>query len=202
MIATGAGPDTSLAHQGVVLNASPLQPPLLADFINPDETMPQRLVLLDQITDPRNIGAIFRAAAAFHTDAIIATERHCPAESGVMLKAASGLMERLPLIRVVNLARAMDQLREAGFTLAGLAADGRTTPEQLRDHPRLGLVLGAEGSGLRRLTRERADLLVSITMAEGVESLNVATAAAIALYAAGRPLSTDTSLAPGQVNHP
>jgi len=170
-------------HQGIIVITAPLEAPHLDDWLAQD--LPERplVLLLDQITDTRNIGAIMRSARAFRAAAIIATDRHCPEENATMLRAASGAAEHIPLIRVTNLVQAMETLKDHGFTLAGLAAQGSTPIRHLVQEQRLGLVLGAEGKGLRRLTAERADLLARIPIDDEAESLNVSTAAAVALFA-------------------
>ena len=143
-----------------------------------------RLLLLDQLSDPRNVGAIMRSALALGAQAIITTHRNAPEESGALARAAAGALERVPMIRVVNLARAIERLQEAGIEIAGLAADGDSDVGSLREIERLGIVMGAEGTGLRHLTRRHCHRLVRINISEDSESLNVSIAAAIALYAA------------------
>ena len=143
-----------------------------------------RLLLLDQLSDPRNVGAIMRSALALGAQAIITTHRNAPEESGALARAAAGALERVPMIRAVNLARAIERLQEAGIEIAGLAADGDSDVGSLREIERLGIVMGAEGTGLRHLTRRHCDRLVRINISEDSESLNVSIAAAIALYAA------------------
>lgn len=173
-------------HQGIVIVAKPLVSPILEDFL--DAPMGERpvVILLDQITDSRNIGAIMRSARAFGAAAMITTDRNCPQENAIMLRAASGAAEYIPLIRVTNLARAMETLQDHGFVLAAMTAEGDTPLTRLAEEDRLGLVMGAEGKGLRRLTLEHSDCHVSIDIDPEAESLNVSTAAAIGLYAAGR----------------
>jgi len=175
--------DDKAIHQGVIVIASPVNAPHLEDWLQ--QELPDRplVLLLDQITDTRNIGAIMRSARAFRASAIIATDRHCPEENATMLRAASGAAEHIPLIRVTNLSRAMEKLKDHGFTLAGLTAQGSTPIRSLATEQKLGLILGAEGKGLRRLTAERADLLVRIPIDDEAESLNVSNAAAVALFA-------------------
>lgn len=175
--------DDKAVHQGVIVIASPLNAPHLDAWLEGD--LPERplVLLLDQITDTRNIGAIMRSARAFRAAAIITTDRHCPEENATMLRAASGAAEHIPLIRVTNLSQAMEKLKDHGFTLAGLTAHGSTPIQSLAAEPKLGLVLGAEGKGLRRLTAERADMLVRIPIDDEAESLNVSNAAAVALFA-------------------
>lgn len=176
--------DDHIVHQGVVAVARPLSQPSLDDWLDDLNDPRPLVVLLDQITDARNIGAIMRSARAFRVAAIIATDRHCADENGAMLRTASGAMDHLPLIRVVNLARAMEKLQDHGFMLAGMTAKGETPLNQLASYDRLGIIMGAEGKGLRRLTEDHADLLVRIPIDDEAESLNVSNAAAVALYAA------------------
>ena len=140
--------------------------------------------MLDQISDPRNFGAIMRSAQAFGVTGIITTFRNAANENGVLARAASGALDHVPLIRVVNLARAITQIRYHGFFVAGLAGDGSTDVSNLGLHKHLAIILGAEGSGLRRLSRDHCDVLVRINIDNNSESLNVSNAAAVALYAA------------------
>jgi 23S rRNA (guanosine2251-2'-O)-methyltransferase len=170
-------------HQGVVVEAEPLQEVWLDDILHaaPDWAV---LLVLDQVTDPHNVGAILRSAAAFGAIGIVTQDRHSPPESGVVAKAASGALERVSWARVVNLARALEDIGEAGFWRIGLTGDAAT---ELRDGlgpPRVALVLGAEGTGLRLNTREHCDALARLPISDAVESLNVSNAAAVALYAA------------------
>ena len=176
-------PQDKHIHQGLVMRAARLDAPNLDDWLAQNASAPATLLMLDQITDARNIGAMMRSAWAFGAHALIATDRHTPQETGTMLRAASGAAEHLPLIRVVNLSRAITQLQQHGFLVAGLDAAGEYDIASLGEEQHRAIVLGAEGKGLRRLTREKIDRLVHIPMQAGVESLNVSTAAAIALYA-------------------
>ena len=179
----------SSIHQGLALHVKPLDGLDITDILTLVEQADDkavRLLILDQVTDPRNIGAILRSARAFGTDAIIMTSRHAPEETGVLARAAAGALETVPLVRVTNLARALDQLREHHVTLVGLDAAGTTSLNILARTPHLGLVLGSEGSGMRRLTREACDYITAIEMETESESLNVSVAAAIALYATRR----------------
>ena len=157
-----AGPGSKAVHQQIAIEVAPLDSPDLSEILFGAENL--RLLILDQVTDPRNIGAIMRSAAAFGADALVMTARHAPEESGLLARAAAGALESVPLVRVVNLARALGQMKEAGVLLAGLEAGGTTRLEALASTARLGLVLGAEGSGMRRLTREACDHLAAIAM--------------------------------------
>lgn len=175
-------------HQGLAVQTPDLEPLDIEDILRVVGDAPRaRLVVLDQVTDPHNVGAILRSAAAFGVAGIVVPERHAPGASAVMAKTASGALERVPLVRVVNLARALDQLKAANFWCIGL--DG-AAPQSISEADltgRIALVLGSEGEGLRRLTRERCDLLVRIPMARaGIDSLNVSNAAAVALYEVAR----------------
>ena len=170
-------------HQGVVIEVEPLEEIWLGDLL---VEAPERaaLLVLDQVTDPHNVGAILRSAAAFGAIGIVTQDRHSPPESGVIAKAASGALERIPWARVVNLARALEEIGEAGFWRIGLAGDADTELKDALGPPRVGLVLGAEGPGLRPNTREHCDALARLPISDTVESLNVSNAAAVALYAA------------------
>jgi 23S rRNA (guanosine2251-2'-O)-methyltransferase len=170
-------------HQGVVIEAEPLEEVWLDDLL---ANAPNRAVLLvlDQVTDPHNVGAILRSAAAFGAIGIVTQDRHSPPESGVIAKAASGALERVPWARVVNLARALGDIGDAGFWRIGLAGDAETDLKDALGPPRVALVLGAEGAGLRPNTREHCDALARLPISDAVESLNVSNAAAVALYAA------------------
>ena len=170
-------------HQGVVIEAEPLEDMWLGDLL---AAAGERAVLLvlDQVTDPHNVGAILRSAAAFGAVGIVTQDRHSPPESGALAKAASGTLERLPWARVVNLARALEEIGEAGFWRIGLAGDAETDLHAALGPPRVALVLGAEGPGLRQNTREHCDALARLPISSDVESLNVSNAAAVALYAA------------------
>ena len=163
-------------HQGLVAEVSPVPAPDL------DSLPPAGLVLvLDQITDPPNAGAIIRTAAAFADDAIVTTERHSPALEGILAKTASGGLEHVPVISVVNLARAMEKLEDQGYLRIGLDSDGAMSLEAMDLHRPLALVLGAEGKGLRRLTRENSNMIARLDMPGPVKSLNVSNACAVAL---------------------
>ena len=179
-----AGDGDKAVHQGMLAAVWPLEAIDLEDCIAGLGEGPVQLLLLDQLSDPRNVGAIMRSALALGGRAIITTHRNAPEESGALARAAAGALERVPMIRVVNLARAIERLQENGIEIAGLAADGDTDVGSLREIERLGIVIGAEGTGLRHLTRRHCDRLARINISEDSESLNVSIAAAIALYAA------------------
>ena len=174
-------------HQGIALETAPLAEPTLDGLVRllsgRDAVV---LVALDQATDPQNVGAVLRSAAAFGASGVIVTERHAPAATGAMAKAAAGALELVPLLGVVNLARALRELKDHDYWCVGLdnAAERVLTGAALPK--RVVLVLGAEGAGLRRLTRECCDLIVRIPVRAAIESLNVSTAAAVALYELNR----------------
>lgn len=172
-------------HQGIATLAAPLPERDLSEVV-PVEGEDAIVLLLDQVTDPHNVGAILRSAEAFGAAAVVVTERHAPEETGTLAKAASGAIERMPLIRVVNLVRELDYLKSRGFWILGLAGEATQTLTQGKPGNRVALVLGAEGEGLRRLTREHCDLLVRLPMTGAMPSLNVSNAAAVALYELGR----------------
>jgi 23S rRNA (guanosine2251-2'-O)-methyltransferase len=170
-------------HQGVVVEVDPLEDSWLGDIL---QSAAERsiLLVLDQVTDPHNVGAILRSAAAFGAAGIVTQDRHSPPESGVVAKSASGALERVPWARVVNLARALEEIGEAGFWRIGLAGDAEVDLAEALGSPRVALVLGAEGAGMRPNTREHCDALARLPISSAVESLNVSNAAAVALYAA------------------
>ena len=170
-------------HQGVVIEVAALEDVWL-DGILANAPEAAVLLVLDQVTDPHNVGAILRSAAAFGAIGIVTQDRHSPPESGVIAKAASGALERVPWARVVNLARALEDIAEAGFWRIGLAGDADVDLRDALGSPRVALVLGAEGAGLRPNTREHCDALARLPIRDAVESLNVSNAAAVALYAA------------------
>jgi len=169
-------------HQGVVIEVEPLEEVWLDELVGADER--RLLLVLDQVTDPHNVGAILRSAAAFGAAGIVTQDRHSPPESGVVAKAASGALERVPWARVVNLARALDEISEAGFWRIGLTGDADTDLREALGSPRVALVLGAEGAGLRPNTRDHCDALARLPISDAIESLNVSNAGAVALYAA------------------
>ena len=171
------GSDT--VHQGVVVEAEPLRPRTLSAL--GEATL---VVVLDQVTDPHNVGAIMRSAVAFGAGALITTARHSPQESGVLAKSASGALEHIDQIEVRNLAAALDELHAAGFQTVGLDSEGPQALETGFSGDRIALVLGAEGKGLRQKTRDTVTTLARLDMPGTIRSLNVSNAAAVALYAA------------------
>ncbi len=174
-------------HQGFVLEVEPLESVWLGDVIADAQDGDNRpIIVLDQVTDPHNVGAIMRSAAAFNARALVTQDRHAPGESGVLARSASGALEILPWCRVVNLARALDEIGEAGFWRIGLDGEAETDLETAMAKTQPCLVLGAEGEGMRVLTRERCDQMARLPISAAMESLNVSNAAAIALYAAAR----------------
>lgn len=174
-----AGPDA--VHQGLVLYCAPLESPALEDVLAQAAGRP--LLVLDHVTDPHNVGAILRSAAAFGAAGIITQDRHSPPESPALAKAASGTLEIMPWARVVNLARALDQIADAGYWRIGLDGGAEATLAQALPKGSACLVLGAEGRGLRPNTAAHCDQLARLPIAAQVESLNVSNAAAVALYA-------------------
>lgn len=171
-------------HQGLVAEVEPLPDRFLDEFLNPDGDDQRPILVLDQVTDPQNIGAILRSAAAFDAIAIVTQDRHSPPESGTIARAASGALEIIPWVRVVNLARALDELAEAGYWRIGLAGEASDTLGAALGNVRPALVLGAEGPGMRQNTGAHCDQLARLPISPQMESLNVSNAAAIALYAA------------------
>jgi len=169
------GPDA--VHQGLFAEAEPLPSPGI-------DTLAQEgmVLVLDQITDPHNVGAIMRSAAAFAVKAIVTTARHSPEATGVLAKSASGALELVPLVSVQNLARALTELNERGFMTVGLDSQGSENLDAVELSQPLALVLGAEGKGLRQLTRETCKLVARLDMPGEIKSLNVSNAAVLALY--------------------
>lgn len=168
-------------HQGLVLKTNQLPERDIEDIADGGI-----LVVLDQVTDPHNVGAILRSCAAFDVDAVITTFRNTPISSGALAKAASGALEHIPLIRVANLARTLDRLADRGFERLGLDSEADGTIEDGDVTGGVAIVLGAEGKGLRRLTREYCDRIVRLDMTGPIKSLNVSNAAAVTLYAISR----------------
>jgi 23S rRNA (guanosine2251-2'-O)-methyltransferase len=175
----GARQNSGIVHQGIALLTDQLQAPALLDAVK----RPGPVLVLDQIFDPRNVGALMRTAQAFGACAVIAQDRNAPEETGALAKAASGALETIPLLRTVNIARALIVLKSAEFWVVGL--DGHSTTRlngPSFKNRRVALVLGSEGEGMRRLTRETCDEVCALAMPGGMESLNVSAAGAVALY--------------------
>ena len=170
-------------HQGLVAEVEPLEDSWLADLLIAGKDDQRPLVVLDQVTDPHNVGAILRSAAAFDALGIVTQDRHAPPESGTVARAASGALETVPWVRVVNLARALEEIAEAGFWRIGLTGHADQTLAQAMGTQRICIVLGAEGEGMRQNTEAHCDELAKLPISGKVESLNVSNAAAIALYA-------------------
>jgi 23S rRNA (guanosine2251-2'-O)-methyltransferase len=171
-------------HQGLLLEADPL-PSMAIEETVLDAPPGARLVLvLDQITDPHNLGAILRSAAGFGANAVVVQERHSPPLTGTVAKAASGALDRVPVVEVVNIARALRELKDAGFQILGFDSDAAFSISQCDLKGDLALVMGAEGDGLRRLVRESCDHMVRLPTAPRLPSLNVSNATAVALYEA------------------
>jgi len=181
-IAAQLSPDA--VHQGLLAEADPLPSPGIEDL--PAAGI---VLVLDQITDPHNVGAILRTAAAFAVASIITTARHSPEATGVLAKSASGALEWVPIIAVQNLARAIATLRERGFLVIGLDSAGPDDFAKIAIDPPLALVLGAEGKGLRQGTRAVCDRLARLDLPGAIKSLNVSNAAALALYIATRAIA-------------
>lgn len=169
-------------HQGIVIDIERLPDIWLGDLLD-DAPEGRPLLVLDQVTDPHNVGAILRSAAAFDALAIITQDRHAPPESGALAKAASGALEIVPWVRVVNLSRALDEIAESGFWRVGLSGEAEMDLAQALGPKRVALVLGAEGEGMRHNTQVHCDALARLPISGRIESLNVSNAAAIALYA-------------------
>ncbi len=178
--------DPQSVHQGAALEVKPHNWGSLSDVALGEGAMPPRIVLLDRVTDPHNVGAILRSAEVFGARAVVAVQRHSAPETGALAKTASGALERQPYLRVRNLGDAITELQQMGYLVLGLAGEAETSIEEAadghRDRP-IALVLGAEGPGLREKTREICDKLVKIDAIGGFGSLNVSNAAAVALYA-------------------
>ena len=164
-------------HQGLLAEAGPLPSPDIEDL-----QLEGMVLVLDQITDPHNVGAILRSAAAFAVKAVVTTARHSPEATGVLAKAASGALELVPVVTVPNLARALTELNERGFLTVGLDSEGGEDLSEVPLREPLALVLGAEGKGLRQLTRETCSIVARLDMPGEIKSLNVSNAAVLSLY--------------------
>jgi 23S rRNA (guanosine2251-2'-O)-methyltransferase len=182
-IAARLGPDA--VHQGLLAEADPLLSPEFEEL--PASGM---VLVLDQITDPHNVGAILRTAAGFAVSAVVTTARHSPEATGVLAKSASGALDYVPIVTVQNLARAMSEMKERGYLLIGLDSTGDADLSEVALTSPLALVLGAEGKGLRQLTRTTCDRVARLDLPGKIKSLNVSNAAALALYVASRRLAS------------
>lgn len=170
-------------HQGFAAYCRELEEYDLDDICRLADGMDNcHVLILDQVTDPQNIGAIIRSCVAFNTLALIMQDKNSPAETGAMAKASAGMIEHLPIVRVTNLSRALKQLKDAGFWTIGMDGYARTTIDKLKKGGKNAVIMGSEGKGMRRLVEENCDITVRLPMNEKVESLNVSTAAAIVLY--------------------
>jgi 23S rRNA (guanosine2251-2'-O)-methyltransferase len=169
-------------HQGAALEAWPLKSPDLDDILDQPGEGRRVVLVLDQLSDPHNVGAILRTAAAFGVTAVVVQDRNAPPQSGALAKAASGALDLIPYIEVVNIARALDQLAERGFWRIALAGDGESSLAEAVPAGDVALVLGSEGAGIRRLVREHCEASAFIPISKTMESLNVSNAAAVALY--------------------
>jgi 23S rRNA (guanosine2251-2'-O)-methyltransferase len=172
---------TGAVHQGVALACEPL-PKLGIEEAFAPSTRRRIVLVLDQISDPHNAGAILRSAAAFGVSAVVVQDRHAPPESGTLAKSASGALDIVPVVTVVNIARALEQLGKLDFWRIALAGDGEASLMDAAGTGDVALVLGSEGSGIRRLVRERCDTAAFLPIESAMESLNVSNAAAVALY--------------------
>tara|TARA_R110002012_G_scaffold51185_2_gene132396 strand:- start:606 stop:1445 length:840 start_codon:yes stop_codon:yes gene_type:complete len=168
-------------HQGLVLECAALEDIHLDEVLDSEPTRP--IIVLDQVTDPHNVGAILRSAAAFGAAALVTQDRHAPPEGGVIAKSASGALETVPWVRVINLARALEQIAEAGYWRIGLTGAAEATLAEALPAGPVALVLGAEGEGMRQNIESHCDALAKLPIGDQIESLNVSNAAAIALYA-------------------
>ncbi|MCQ2915052.1 MAG: 23S rRNA (guanosine(2251)-2'-O)-methyltransferase RlmB [Alphaproteobacteria bacterium] len=166
-------------HQGICAQVQPLPDYYISDIPDKEKSV---LILLDQVTDPHNVGAILRSACAFGADAVLLTEKNAPEATGTLAKSASGMLEHVPLIPVVNIARTMDELKKRGYWCVGMDGNAKDTLHNADLPKKIVLVMGSEGFGLRRLTQENCDFMVKLPMDPKVESLNVSVATAIALY--------------------
>ncbi|NYT40651.1 23S rRNA (guanosine(2251)-2'-O)-methyltransferase RlmB [Sphingomonas sp. R-74633] len=171
-------------HQGLVIEVDPLEEIWLGDLLAQGAGDNRPLLVLDQVTDPHNVGAILRSAAAFDALGIVTQDRHAPTETGTLARSAAGTLEAVPWVRVVNLARALEEIAEAGFWRIGLTGHAKgTLAEVMANQQKIALVLGAEGEGMRQNTEAHCDELAKLPISDKVESLNVSNAAAISLYA-------------------
>lgn len=168
-------------HQGIALRISARDSLGIDELANESEVN-QMVIVLDQVSDPHNVGAIIRTAAAFGAKALVMTDRHAPDESGVLAKSASGALELVPIMRYANLANAIKELKEIGFWMYGFAESGAETLNEAKFSGKIALIMGAEGSGMRDLTKKNCDFLIRLGTADQFSTLNVSNAAAIAMH--------------------
>lgn len=174
-------------HQGYAAQCRELEDYSVEDICALADQRPDcHILVLDQVTDPQNIGAIIRSCVAFNTLALVMQDKNAPQETGAMAKASAGMIELLPICRVTNLSRTLNQLKEAGFWILGMDGYAQTTIDQINKAGKTAIVMGSEGRGMRRLVEESCDASVKLPISPEVESLNVSTAAAIALYEINR----------------
>lgn len=170
-------------HQGFALYCNRLETYDIEDLIALAENKKRcHILILDQVTDPQNIGAIIRSCAAFETLGLVVQDKNSPLESGAMDKASAGTIEFVPVARVTNLSRAIEKLKDAGFWVMGMDGYAETTIDKINKSGKIAIVMGSEGKGMRHLVQENCDSSVKLPISSNVESLNVSTAAAIALY--------------------
>jgi 23S rRNA (guanosine2251-2'-O)-methyltransferase len=174
-------PDNAV-HQGVALQCEKLPKRDIEEVLEAPSEKRRIVVVLDQISDPHNVGAILRSAAAFGASAVVVQDRHAPPESGVLAKSASGALDAVPYVEVVNISRALEDLGKLGFWRVALAGDGEQSLQEATHPGDIAIVLGSEGSGIRRLVREHCDTAAFIPIERSTESLNVSNAAAVTLY--------------------
>ncbi len=168
-------------HQGLALSVKPLAPVFIEDVLHTQKEK-SVILILDQVTDPHNIGAILRSCAAFNATAILVQDAHAPEETGTLAKSACGALEIIPLVRVTNLVRALTSLKEEGYWILGLDGQAKTAINSTKLPLKTAFILGSEGEGMRRLTMQNCDNLIKLPISGKMESLNVSNAAAIALY--------------------
>jgi 23S rRNA (guanosine2251-2'-O)-methyltransferase len=185
-------PNSNTVHQGIALQADPLPRITLEDILPElDHNNTALVVILDQATDPQNIGAVLRSAAAFGAQAVLIPERNAPETTASLAKAACGALERIPFVRITNLSRSLEQLKEVGFWSVGLDGYAETLLSKIDMTGKTVLVMGSEGSGMRRLTREKCDFLAKIPISQTVESLNLSNATAVSLYEIARQRASE-----------
>lgn len=189
-------------HQGVAFLCEPLRRRTIEDVLAIEAASRRIFLVLDQISDPQNVGAILRSSAAFGVSAVVVQDRHAPPETGVLAKAASGALDVVPYVRTVNIARAIEQLGGAGFWRVALSSDGDNPLKDAVGDRDVAFVLGSEGSGIRRLVRERCDVSAFVPIQSAIGNLNVSNAAAIALYESQRGDSGRSGAAKVQASRP